>query len=59
VTIAARNRSNRYVKVPPAHAGIGVNRNCGMESTFGQLGVALGRLPLHGAIQIAARLDLP
>ena len=59
VTIAARYRSTGDVKVLPACAYHGLNRNCRMRSIFGRLGIVLGRAAFVSALQIAALLDMP
>ena len=58
MTIAARYRSTGDVKVPPACAYHGLDRNCRMRSIFGRSGIVLGRPALLGAIQAPALLDM-
>ncbi len=58
MTIAARYRSTGDVKVLPACAYHGLNRNCRMRSIFGRSGIVLGRPALLGAIQAPALLDM-
>jgi hypothetical protein len=58
VTIAARYRSTGDVKVLPACAYDGLNRNCRMRSILGRSGIVLARPALLGAIQAPALLDM-
>jgi hypothetical protein len=56
--MAARYKSNPYIKVRPESSYIGLNRNYGAASTISPVGIALERPSSLYAIQSAAPLDV-